>query len=46
MDLARPLDDFLASGLPEEIRRLRASEQATLTDKVSRPAAGDYCDKE
>ena len=46
MDLARPLDDFLASGLPEEIRRLRASEQATLTDKVSGPAAGDYCDKE
>ena len=46
MDLALPLDDFLASGLPEEIRRLRASEQVRLTDKLGRRADSDYCDKE
>lgn len=46
MDLARPLDDFLASGLPDEIRRLRMSEQAMLTAERGVSAASDDCDKE
>ncbi len=46
MDLARPLDDFLASDLPEEIRRLRASEHVRLTDEVGRRADSGYYDKE
>lgn len=37
MDLARPLGDFLASGLPGEIRRLRAADYARLVaDKPNR----------
>ncbi|SFK53241.1 cyclic pyranopterin phosphate synthase [Amycolatopsis sacchari] len=31
MDLCRPLDDFLRSGLPEEIRQLRQQEHDQLT---------------
>lgn len=36
MDLARPLDDFLASGLPREIRRFRASDYARLDAEANR----------
>jgi cyclic pyranopterin phosphate synthase len=36
MDLARPLDDFLTSGLPDEIRRLRVADYARLTAMSSR----------
>lgn len=35
MDLARPLDDFLASGLPGEIRHLRKSDYARLVAEAS-----------
>jgi molybdenum cofactor biosynthesis enzyme MoaA len=41
MDLARPLNDFLASGLTAEIRRLRASEQVRLTNEFGRRANSD-----
>jgi cyclic pyranopterin phosphate synthase len=46
MDLARPLDDFLTSGLPEEIRRLRMADHARLTAGASRMPASGYHDKE
>lgn len=36
MDLARPLDDFLASGLPDEIRAFRQADYATLTAEAAR----------
>jgi hypothetical protein len=35
MDLCRPLDEFLASSLPDEIRRLRAAEYAELTQSTA-----------
>lgn len=35
MDLARPLEEFLASSLPEEIKRLRASDHARLTAEAN-----------
>jgi cyclic pyranopterin phosphate synthase len=35
MDLARPLEEFLKSGLPEEIRALRASDYARLAAEAS-----------
>jgi GTP 3',8-cyclase len=35
MDLCRPLDDFLASSLPAEIRRFRALDHARLTTELS-----------
>ena len=34
MDLCRPLDDFLASGLPDEIRRFRADDHAQLMTEL------------
>lgn len=36
MDLCRPLDDFLTSSLPDEIRRLRTAEYAGLTEAAAR----------
>jgi cyclic pyranopterin phosphate synthase len=44
MDLCRPLDAFLASPLPDEIRRLRAAEYAQLSRELDRYPTND--DKE
>jgi cyclic pyranopterin phosphate synthase len=45
MDLARPLSDFMASGLPEQIRELRRTDHAALTSGTGRYAAGACYDK-
>jgi cyclic pyranopterin phosphate synthase len=42
MDLARPLDDFLASALPEEILRFRVSDHARLVAESSRFDVSGY----
>lgn len=43
MDLTRPLNDFLESGLPDEIRSLRTSDYARLSAGETRyPATDDY----
>ncbi|RJQ83161.1 radical SAM protein [Amycolatopsis panacis] len=46
MDLCRPLDAFLASSLPAEIRRFRALDHARLTAELSQYPATDSQDKE
>jgi cyclic pyranopterin phosphate synthase len=46
MDLARPLEEFLASSLPGEIRSLRESETARFTARTGGAAVGGYSDEE
>jgi hypothetical protein len=46
MKLARPLEQFLASSLPEEIRGLRESEMTTITARTGGSAAGRHSDEE
>jgi molybdenum cofactor biosynthesis enzyme MoaA len=46
MDLALPLEQFLASSLPAEIRGLRESEMTTITARIGGSAAGRHSDEE